>query len=104
MIDVLAKGLGKRVEEATIKRWYFEEGDHVKEGDDLVELTAENLTVTIPAPADGVLAEVFFSEGETVQRDEVICVVDDAKRELAGNKDDDDEDTEEEADDGDGYA
>ena len=91
MIDVLAKGLGKGVDEAVIKTWFFQEGEHVTEGDDLVELATEDSTVTIPVPANGILAEVFFDVGETVQRDEVICVVDDAKGGL-------DEDEEEDGD------
>lgn len=77
MIEVLAKGLGAKVDEAVIKAWFFEEGDPVTEGDDLVELVAEDSAVVIQAPVSGILAEVFFDEDETVQRDEVICMIDD---------------------------
>ena len=87
MIDVLAKGLAAHADEAVVKTWFFEEGDTVTAGDDLVELATEDATLTIAAPATGILAEVFFDEDETVQRDEVICVIDDE-----GDLDDDDED------------
>jgi 2-oxoglutarate dehydrogenase E2 component (dihydrolipoamide succinyltransferase) len=83
MFEVLAKGLGKNVDEATVKTWFFEEGDSVTEGDDLVELAAEDSVVTIAAPATGVLAEVCIDEDETVQRDEVLCIIDDEE----GNED-----------------
>jgi len=77
MFEVLAKGLGKNVDEATVKTWFFEEGDAVTEGDDLVELATEDSVVMISVPATGVLAEVCIDEDDTVQRDEVLCIIDD---------------------------
>ena len=54
MREVLAKGLSKRVEDAVIKRWYFEEGDSVTKGDDLLELVSEDKSiVTITVPVTG---------------------------------------------------
>lgn len=82
MIEVLAKGLGSKVDEAIVKKWFVEEGDSVTEGDDLVELATEESTITVPSPATGILAEVYFDEDETVQRDEVICVIDDEEPDL----------------------
>lgn len=87
MFEVLAKGLGKNVDEATVKTWFFEEGDSVTEGDDLVELATEDSVVTIAVPTTGVLAEVCIDEDETVQRDEVLCIIDDEE----GGLDEDDE-------------
>jgi len=90
MFEVLAKGLGKNVDEATVKTWFFEEGDAVTEGDDLVELATEDSTVTISAPATGVLAEVCIDEDDTVQRDELLCIIDDEEGNK-GNLEEDDE-------------
>ncbi len=81
MFEVLAKGLGKNVDEATVKTWFFEEGDSISEGDDLAELANEDSTVTITAPVAGTLAEVCIAEDDIVQRDEVLCVIDDGKDE-----------------------
>ncbi len=89
MFEVLAKGLGKSVDEATVKTWFFEEGDAVTEGDDLVELATEDAVVMISAPATGVLAEVCIDEGDTVQRDEVLCIIDDEEGDL--NEEEDEE-------------
>ena len=87
MFEVLAKGLGKNVDEAAVKTWFFQEGDSVTEGDDLVELTIEDSVVMISAPATGVLAEVCFDEGDSVQRDEVLCLIDDEEGDLGGDED-----------------
>jgi pyruvate/2-oxoglutarate dehydrogenase complex dihydrolipoamide acyltransferase (E2) component len=89
MFEVLAKGLGKSVDEATVKTWFFEEGDSVTEGDDLVELATEDSVVMISVPATGVLAEVCIDEGDTVQRDEVLCIIDDEEGDL--NEEEEDE-------------
>lgn len=77
MKEVLLEGLSSQVEEATIQAWFLEEGDMVTEGEDLVELSTEEGTVTIQAPCSGVLAEVYYDEGEIVSKGEVLCMVDD---------------------------
>ena len=88
MFEVLAKGLGKNVDEATVRTWFFEEGDAVTEGDDLAELATEDSVITITAPVSGVLTEVCLDEDDTVQRDEVLCIIDDEE----GKEEDLDED------------
>lgn len=76
MVDVVLEGLAAKVDEGTIQNWFFEEGDAVNEGDDLVELTTEEGMVMIQAPVSGVLAEVYYDEGEVVAKGEVLCTVD----------------------------
>ena len=90
MKEVALEGLSKNTEEATIQTWFFEEGDAVKQGDDLAELTSEDGPVTISAPIGGILAEVYYDEGEVVAKGEVLCIIDDDSA--------DDEDEEEEKD------
>mgnify|MGYP001166116075 CR=1 FL=1 len=89
MFEVLAKGLGKNVDEAVVRTWFFEEGDAVTEGDDLAELATEDSVITISAPVTGVLAEVCIDEDDTVQRDEVLCVIDDEESKLTDGEDED---------------
>ena len=76
MVEVVLEGLSEKVDEGTIQAWFFEEGDAVNEGDDLVEFSTEEGTITIHAPASGVLAEVYYDEGEVVSKGEVICTID----------------------------
>ncbi|HOW87705.1 MAG TPA: biotin/lipoyl-binding protein [Candidatus Omnitrophota bacterium] len=96
MFEVLAKGLGKNVDEATVKTWFFEEGDSVTEGDDLVELAMEDASITITAPVSGILTEVCIDEDETVQRDEVLCIIDDEEGDLSDGEDEEEGETKEE--------
>lgn len=77
MVEVVLEGLPSHIEEGTIQTWFFEEGDAVNEGDDLVEITTEDGTITIQAAAAGILAEVYYDEGEVVAKGEVLCTIDD---------------------------
>ena len=95
MVEVTLEGLSKNIEEATIQTWFIEEGDPVNEGDNLVELSTEEGAVTLTAPISGILAEVYYDEGEAVTRGEILCVVDDDE---SDDEDEDDEDEEDEED------
>lgn len=75
MTEVILGPLKNGMEEATINFWYFEEGDKVEEGADLVELISEDGTFRMPAPCSGVLGEVYFPEGEVVSVGEVLCEI-----------------------------
>ena len=79
MVEVLLEGMGPGTDEGTIQSWFFEEGDLVNEGDDLVELSCSEGLVTIQAPVSGVLAEVYYDEGELVAKGEVLCTIDEEK-------------------------
>ncbi len=87
MVEVALDGLAKNVDEATIQTWFVEEGDPVNEGDDLVELSTEEGMITITSPKTGVLAEVYYDEGELVAKGEILCSVDDEDE--ADDKDED---------------
>lgn len=83
MVEVVLEGLGPEVAEATVQSWFFEEGDSVEEGDDLLELATEEGPVTLQAPKAGVLAEVYYDEGETVAKGEILCTIDDEEESAA---------------------
>ena len=96
MIEVVLDKLPKGVGEATIQAWYFEEGDAVAKGDEIAELSSEEGSYTIVAPVAGILAEVYYDEGETVEKGEVLCLIED-EQELESKDEDGDEDEKEEA-------
>jgi 2-oxoglutarate dehydrogenase E2 component (dihydrolipoamide succinyltransferase) len=79
MTKVILPRLGEGIEKATVSYWFFKEGDSVKEKDELVELTTDKATFNLPSPCSGVLSEVIFHEGESVNIGEVLGVIDEAK-------------------------
>ena len=67
MSEVKLPELGEEVNEATVSYWFHQEGDEVKEGEDLVEMTTDKATFNVPVPASGILKEISVGEGEMVK-------------------------------------
>jgi len=66
MQDIVMPDLGQDVEEATVSFWHVEEGEHVEQGKDIVEITTEKSTFNVQAPCAGVITERIAAEGESV--------------------------------------
>jgi 2-oxoglutarate dehydrogenase E2 component (dihydrolipoamide succinyltransferase) len=66
MTEIRVPTLGESVTEATIGKWFKHPGDAVKVDEPLVELETDKVTIEVPAPAAGVLAEIAAKDGETV--------------------------------------
>lgn len=75
MTQVILPELGEGIESANITYWYFKQGDSVKEGDDLVELATDKAAFNLPSPCTGLLAQILFSEGETVKVGQVLATI-----------------------------
>jgi len=66
MIDLTVPPLGESIVEATISRWTKAEGEAVTQGETLVELETDKITVEVPAPKSGVLTKRLKAEGDVV--------------------------------------
>jgi len=66
MTDIRVPTLGESVTEATIGKWFKKAGDPVAVDEPLVELETDKVTIEVPAPAAGTLAEISAKDGETV--------------------------------------
>lgn len=65
--EIRVPTLGESVTEATVAQWFKKPGDQVTADEPLVELETDKVTVEVPAPASGVLAEIMVKDGETVE-------------------------------------
>jgi len=50
-------------------------GDTVQEGDPVLVLEAMKMENSIPAPASGTIKAVYFGSGDSVNKDDVICII-----------------------------
>ncbi len=66
MAEIRVPTLGESVTEATIGKWFKKAGDAVAVDEPLVELETDKVTIEVPAPAAGVLAEIAVKDGDTV--------------------------------------
>ena len=64
--EIRVPNLGESIVEATVGQWFKQAGDTVSAAEPLVELETDKVTVEVPAPASGVLAEIVVKTGETV--------------------------------------
>ena len=64
--EIRVPTLGESVSEATIGKWFKQVGDAVAQDEPLLELETDKVTLEVPAPAAGTLAEITAKEGETV--------------------------------------
>ena len=59
--------LGESVSEATVTKWFKKVGDAVEVDEPLVELETDKVTVEVPSPSAGVLAEILVQDGGEVE-------------------------------------
>ncbi|MFN4099838.1 MAG: 2-oxoglutarate dehydrogenase complex dihydrolipoyllysine-residue succinyltransferase [Pararhodobacter sp.] len=76
--QVRVPALGESVTEATIATWFKKPGDRVEMDEMLCELETDKVTVEVPSPAAGVLAEIVAAEGETVSPDALLALIGEA--------------------------
>ena len=62
-VDVMVPTLGESVTEATVSTWFKAVGDTVAQDEMLCELETDKVSVEVPSPAAGVLAEITAPEG-----------------------------------------
>ena len=73
--EVLMPQLGLTMEEGTVSQWVKHEGDPVKTGDVLLEITTDKLINEVTSEHDGVLLKIVAQEGEDVPVKGLLCYV-----------------------------
>ncbi|MCG7528195.1 2-oxo acid dehydrogenase subunit E2, partial [Streptomyces sp. OfavH-34-F] len=68
--------VGEGLTEAEILKWYVQPGDTVTDGQVVCEVETAKAAVELPIPFDGVVHELRFPEGTTVDVGQVIISVD----------------------------
>jgi len=76
--------LGESVTEAIVARWFKSVGDAVALDEPLVELETDKVTVEVPSPAAGVLAEVVAADGAEVAVGGLLGSIDEGVETAAG--------------------
>jgi len=66
MAEIRVPALGESVTEATIGKWFKKPGEGVAVDEPLVELETDKVTIEVPSPAAGVLADIAAKDGDTV--------------------------------------
>src|ERR671936_3004584 len=73
--DVIMPALGMVQDTGKVLHWRKAPGEAVVQGEPLVEVETDKVTVEIEAPASGVLANVTVAPGDEVPIGQVIAVI-----------------------------
>ena len=60
-------------EEITVGAWSKERGDHVAEGETLMEAHTDKVNAEIPSPVSGVVEELLLEVGDSVKPGQAIA-------------------------------
>src|SRR5437879_5499720 len=74
--EVVMPQMGESIAEGTITKWLKNVGDHVDRDEPLFEISTDKVDAEIPSPAAGTLTEVRYKEGDTVEVNTVVAVLD----------------------------
>jgi len=83
--DVIMPQMGESIFEGTITRWLKNAGDTVQKDEPLFEISTDKVDAEIPSPVAGILAEIKFPEGATVEINTVVAVISEAGEAPASN-------------------
>ncbi|MCJ8268757.1 MAG: hypothetical protein MJK04_05055, partial [Psychrosphaera sp.] len=72
LIDIILPADQLEGTSATLSKWLVAIGAMVKEGDPIIELETDKVSMEICAPSDGAISEIIAAEGEEVQVDTVL--------------------------------
>lgn len=68
--------MGESIAEGTITKWLKKVGERVERDEPLFEISTDKVDAEIPSPAAGTLTEVRYKEGDTVEVNVVVAVLD----------------------------
>jgi 2-oxoglutarate dehydrogenase E2 component (dihydrolipoamide succinyltransferase) len=85
-IEVKVPVLPESVSDATIATWHKKAGDAVKRDENLLDLETDKVVLEVPSPVDGVLKEIRFEAGATVNSQQVIAVIEEGAAAAAPSK------------------
>lgn len=77
-IEVAVPNLPESVQDATVLQWLKRPGDKVGKGETLVELETDKVVLDVPAPDDGILAEVKHEKSAVVGPGAILALLDTA--------------------------
>ena len=74
-IEIKVPVLGESVVEATVAKWMKNTGEAVNADEPIVELETDKVSLEVPAPKAGILTDIIAQEGDTVEVDAILALL-----------------------------
>lgn len=79
--------IGEGIAEGTLLKWLVQEGEIIKEGQDVAEVETDKVTTEIPSPKSGKVIDLKYEEGDLIEVEDVFIMIDtDSKGETPQEK------------------
>jgi pyruvate dehydrogenase E2 component (dihydrolipoamide acetyltransferase) len=65
-VNIVMPKLGLTMTKGTLNKWLKKEGDKVKKGEAVAEISSEKIPNIVECPADGIIGKIVVKEGEVV--------------------------------------
>ncbi len=75
-MEIIMPKMGESVNEGTIIKWHKKVGDKVQRDEIIFEISTDKVDTEIPAPGAGVITEIKYNEGDTVEVGTVVALLD----------------------------
>lgn len=75
--EIVMPQMGESITTGTITKWHKNVGDKIELDETLLEISTDKVESEIPAPVGGVIVEILFKEGDTVDIQKLIAVIED---------------------------
>jgi pyruvate dehydrogenase E2 component (dihydrolipoamide acetyltransferase) len=75
--EVVMPQMGESITTGTITKWCKAPGDKIEIDEILLEISTDKVESEIPSPMEGVVVELLYEEGETIDVGKVIAYIDD---------------------------
>jgi pyruvate dehydrogenase E2 component (dihydrolipoamide acetyltransferase) len=72
-VPIIMPKFGFTLESCEIVQWLVREGDRVRGGDPICEVTTDKVNMEVEAPEDGVIHQILYKAGDVVPVTQVIC-------------------------------
>ena len=73
--ELVMPKMGESVAEATIIKWLKKPGDSIELDEPVLEIATDKVDSEIPSPVAGILEKILFDEGQTIQVNGVIAII-----------------------------
>jgi len=78
---ILVPTLGESITEATVSKWLKNKGESINADEPIVELETDKVNLEVPSPIKGILSEISFNDGDTVEVGATLGIISESKAE-----------------------
>ncbi|QNS01991.1 MAG: dihydrolipoyllysine-residue succinyltransferase [Buchnera aphidicola (Pentalonia nigronervosa)] len=74
-INILVPDLPESVNNATVSKWHKTIGSEIYRNDNIVDIETDKIMLAVSSPCNGILIKIFEKEGEIVQSQQILGII-----------------------------